>query len=358
MINSFKDLAALIQGCKGDASQIDWHQYGQVNVKQSDDLILFSYMATCQFKKPEEWNWFEKVSRGLVMNVKGEVVARPFDKFWNYGEVLPTGKIVEVTDKADGSLIIVFAHKGEIRAVTRGSFDSEQAQWASQYIKDHLDLRFLLADTNITLLFEAIYPENQIVVDYKGREDLVLLGVRNTRGGGDWWRCSVKLLADSYGLSLLNTFEVTSADELLERAKTLGPEHEGWVVRYEDGTRVKIKGSTYLELHRWLSLFGTGRSKKAVAKAIAEGKLEELKKSCPEILQEALKQSIFQVDLLVGGLWIEVYDLWETAPVQGTRKDFAMWVKEQDKSIQKFLFLYYDKKLTDGIIAKYISELY
>jgi len=73
-----------------------------VNVQQLDDLILFSYMKTCQFKRPEEWNWFEKVSRGLVMDAEGEIVARPFDKFWNYGEVQPTGEVVEITEKMDG----------------------------------------------------------------------------------------------------------------------------------------------------------------------------------------------------------------------------------------------------------------
>lgn len=357
MINSFADLSAVIKSCKGDITKVDWHEQGQVRVQQKGDLILFSYTRECQFKRPEEWNWFERVSRGLVMSIKGEVVARPFDKFWNYGEVLPTGKPVEVTEKMDGSLVVVFAHKGEIRAVTRGSFDSEQAQWASQYINDHLDLRFLLADTKVTLLFEVIYPENQIVVDYKGREDLVLLGVRNVCGEGDWWHSSVKLLANSYKLSLPKTYEVKSVDELLEMAKTLGPEHEGWVVRYDDGTRVKVKGATYLELHKWIGKFTAGNGEKTVAKAIAEGTLEELAANCPEVIREEFEDSLGNVSRLIGAYWIDTLELWETSP-GGSRKDYALWVKEQPKSLQKFLFLVYDNKLTNSIIAKHLCEIY
>lgn len=351
MINSFKDLTAVIQGCKGDVATVDWHQYGQVNVQQKGGLILFSYTKECQFKKPEEWNWFEKVSRGLVMDIEGEIRARPFDKFWNYGEVIPTGEPVEITEKVDGSLGIMFWHNCAWRIVTRGSFDSEQAQWASKFLYENYDLRGL--DHNLTLLLEIVYPENQIVIDYKGREDLVLLGVRNRVGEGDWWLNSVRLLAMAFGFSTPAFYDVGVIDLLLEKAKQLGPEHEGWVVRYDDGTRVKVKGAAYLELHKWIGKFTAGNGEKTVGKAIANGTLSELSTACPKAIQKEFEGACEIVDKQIRDTWFEIHDLWRQAP-DSSRKEFALWVQQQPKHLRSMLFLHYDGNLTNRNIAKII----
>ena len=54
--------------------------------------------------------------------------------------------------------------------------------------------------------------------------------------------------------------------------------------------------------------------------------------------------------------WAEVECLFNEAPKE-TRKDFALWVKQQ-KKYQDYLFLYYDNKLTDRDIAKWIYKAY
>jgi RNA ligase len=355
MINSFKDLKEVILSYRGDASSIDWHEYGQVNVQQLNDLILFSYKRECQYKSPEEWNWFEKVSRGLVMNTSGEIVARPFDKFWNYGEVQPTGEVIEITEKVDGSLAVIFHHNGQWHVCTRGSFVSEQAIWAEKFLHENYDLRGV--QTNNTLLCEIIYPDNQIVIDYGDREDLVLLGIRNNNGSRDWWFSAVKLFANCYGFKTPPCYEVEDIDKLIKKAESLGPDHEGWVVRYSDGTRVKVKGAAYLELHKWIGKFIANEGFKTVAKALADDTLDELVLGCPKALEKELYDSMSQIDLLILATWSEIEELFRDAPKE-TRKDFALWVKQQKKEYQKYLFLYYDKKLTDRDIAKGIYQEY
>ncbi len=346
MINSFKDLKDVILSCKGIASNIDWNEHGQVNVQQHNDLILFSYMRECQYKKPEEWNWFERVSRGLVMDTHGEVVARPFDKFWNYGGVFPTGEPVEITEKVDGSLGIIFYHKGSWQVCTRGSFTSEQAIWAQGFLWANYDLRGL--DTELTLLCEIIYPENQIVIDYRGKEDLVLLGVRNRNGEGDWWSWGVRFLAQCYGFNTPKYTTPGNIEPLLEKAKELGPDHEGWVVRYSDGTRVKVKGSAYLELHKWIS----NLTPKAIAKAMVEGEIGAYSRGCPSYLKETMITMLDEVMKHVQQIWDEVKDIYEKAP-KSSRKEFALWVKENSpKQLSSYLFLLYDDKLTTSDIYK------
>jgi RNA ligase len=346
-ITSFKDLSTIIISSRGNATSVDWNQFGLVNVQQQKDLILFSYKKECQFKKPEEWNWFEKVSRGLVMNTQGEIVARPFDKFWNYGEVFPEGQPVEITEKVDGSLILIYPYEEGIRTSTRGSFTSDQALWAAEYIKKHLNLEGLIGK-GITLLCEAIYPENQIVVDYKGKEDLVLLGVRDREGGGDWWYSAVKQLADSYGMSTPKSYDIADIDSWLERAKTLGSDYEGWVVRYDNGTRVKVKGALYLELHKWINRL----TLKVVAKAMVDGTYAELEEGCPAYLLETLRSLRCTIERQYAEIYTEILVTYIKAPTRGSRKDFAIWVNSNYPQMAKYLFACHDKKELFGMILK------
>ncbi len=342
-MNNFTDLKNLIFS---GWETVDWHEHGQVNVQEHNGLLLFSYMATCQFKKPEEWNWFEQVSRGLVMDAKtGEVVARPFDKFWNYGEVQPSGDIVEITEKMDGSLGIGFYHGGQWHICTRGSFESDQAVWATKFLRDNYDLCGV--QTEITLLFEIIYPDNRIVVDYGDREDLVLLGIRNTKGKADWWFTAVKHFANCYGFKTPPVYDVEDIDNLLEKAKALGPEHEGWVVRYSDGTRVKVKGAAYLELHKWIG----GITEKAYAKAFVAGTNRVWITSCPKQLLKDVSWVVFKVYCRIEDISSFLFEIIEDAP-RDNRKEFALWVKEHYPYLSSYLFLVYDGKLTEKDIIK------
>ena len=176
-IETVEDIGRLVR-----AGFDDWASLGDVRATRDGDLLMFSYTPPAQYAG--RWNAFERLSRGLILHAtSGEVVARPFDKFFNWGEGGRTSDapIVAVMEKMDGSLIIGFHHDGRWRAATRGSFTSDQAQWAQR----QLDALPALADvpTHWTLLAEAVYPANRIVIDYGGRENLYLLAMRHRQTG-------------------------------------------------------------------------------------------------------------------------------------------------------------------------------
>jgi len=87
---------------------------------------------------------------------------------------------LEVTEKLDGSLIVIWFHHGRWNISTRGSFDSPQAQWAQEWCQ-HNVLQSSLR-TNVTYLAEAVYPENRIVVNYP-EQGLFLLSAYNRETG-------------------------------------------------------------------------------------------------------------------------------------------------------------------------------
>src|SRR5487761_1253908 len=147
---------------------------------------ILGYTEEAQYSKT--WNEVTVQCRGLVGDDEGFVVARPFRKFWNDtehdGERLPTldlAAAVEVTDKLDGSLGILGPTPDGHIISTRGSFESDQAAWATTFYNQHYADLFPPM-YGWTYLMEIIYKANRIVVDYD-YEDLVLLGAVNNQSG-------------------------------------------------------------------------------------------------------------------------------------------------------------------------------
>lgn len=222
-------------------------------------LIIWNYTHTCQFDKA--WDAYTRVARGLITDLDGHIVARPFPKFFNLNEHeetkienLPIGNQT-IYEKLDGSLGIQYYWDDEVTIATRGSFNSDQATWATEWIRDR-GLKKKDFNENWTYLYEIIYPENRIVVDYGGRSELVLLAVIDNETGDDiedWEGEAIRL-----GLSHAKQFK-GNIYEMLEHVKTMKDDEEGFVVRYTSpkSMRLKIKGEEYTRLHRLITGFST-----------------------------------------------------------------------------------------------------
>ena len=125
------------------------------------------------------------------------------------------------------------------------------AAWATRFLRQNHQLTDLPDD--LTLLFEIISPVSRVVVDYKGDERLVLLGVRNRVTGDDAPFPGVREVADGWDLPLVPTeTSFADIDTAMRRRADLGADHEGWVIRCADGRRWKVKGALYAEIHRVL----------------------------------------------------------------------------------------------------------
>src|SRR5687767_12576091 len=77
-------------------------------------LLIHNYTAGCQYSRA--WDEYTLMCRGLITDLQGNVVARPFPKFFNLEEhQMPGSKLspinwnqpFTVTKKMDGSLGIV-----------------------------------------------------------------------------------------------------------------------------------------------------------------------------------------------------------------------------------------------------------
>jgi RNA ligase len=220
---------------------------GLVDEKEHPSLPLFLYNYTqeCQFGK--HWDETTLMCRGLVVE-KGtnEVIAKPFNKFFNYEEHLVNGDSLPdetpiVYPKFDGSLGIMFFYGGKWYISTRGSFTSDQAIWAMTFINQPDIYQWTeKLDKSKTHLFEIIYPENRIVVSYGYRKELVhLASVDNQTGKTE--------KPDSY-FPMASEIPFTSYEQL----KGLNLQNEeGFVLWFPNSDfRVKIKFEDYVKLHK------------------------------------------------------------------------------------------------------------
>ena len=102
------------------------------------DLTIWNYSPKVQYERL--WDDITLQCRGLVTNSKGDIVARPFKKFFNYEEHTPEeipNEDYEVYEKMDGSLGILLNYDGEWVITTRGSFTSPQSIKAKELLEKY-----------------------------------------------------------------------------------------------------------------------------------------------------------------------------------------------------------------------------
>lgn len=251
-----------------------------INMSSYKDLELFNYNCNCTFEK--HWNYFTLISRGLILNPSQKtVVSLPLIKFGNWGEfgMWTPNCGFSVFDKYDGSLAIIFYWNGDWRVATRGSFSSDQAVWAKYWLDQNVCKNKLFPGD--TYLAEIIYAENRIVVHYDF-EGLILLTAYDNQGYEIGFGEAQSLGKEAEFLPC-RQFHYTRIEELLEVAEKMTADAEGFVVRFENGYRVKIKGAEYVRVHRLIA----GVTPLRVWESMMNGDdLEAIKAQLPEELQK------------------------------------------------------------------------
>jgi RNA ligase len=312
------------------AGLMDACEQGLVSMKSDGPLRLFAYTNRCAFDKA--WTPFSRIARGLILDVEAKRVASLVPtKFFNYLEGMAPGtpadplpdESFEVTVKADGSMIQVFYHDGEWRTATRGSFNSTQAQWAKEWLYRNANLLELVPGH--TYIAEAIYAANRIVVSYDF-EGLVLLMAYNQHGH-EYSRGDMERLSFDANVQLVESKAYNRIEDLLEVAKTLSGNEEGFVVRFQSGRRIKIKGDEYVRIHRLVSrvtplgvfdLLVAGDDINAVAMALPEEFRRDLY-AIQGILKRQMQDLIDEIETAVA----------KTADM--TDKELGLWLRDQSE---------------------------
>jgi len=300
----------------------------------TEDIWVLNYTNKCQFDK----NWCDEteICRGLIVDKDNNILARPFRKFFNYEEdievKLPDGDF-KIYEKQDGSLGIFFFYNGKWILSTRGSFESEQAKKGTEMFQKELD-KFSSLDKTKTYIFEIIYPENKIIVDYEKKEMLILLAVIDTKTGEE-------LEIDKFDFDY--TKEVKGVKDFTTLTNIPKDNSEGFVIKWSNGFRLKMKYAEYTRLHKLLS----GINERRIWDILRNGEsLDEILDRVPDEFYNWTKEVKEKIEKRFCNLRDKAKDVKRDAEKLSTRKEQALFIlkNKEGKMLAGAVFKMLDNK--------------
>lgn len=203
-------------------------------------LLIWNYTEKTQYN--QLWDDITLNHRATIRDVNGNLIANSFPKFFNIEENKHSpSQNFEVFEKLDGSFGMLFYYENQWIFCSKGSFTSEQATKGWEILQKY---QYHNLPITYSYIFEIIYPSNRIVVNYGNQEELILLAVF------DKDKKEYDAKAYSHIFPIVKTYQIQDYTTLVEMQKD---NFEGFVIKFDNGTRCKVKLNSYLELHKKLS---------------------------------------------------------------------------------------------------------
>lgn len=266
-INNIRDVLPHIEG------------YDEIVVAKKEWYTVIDYVTVTPKTFDGPGAEYRLECRGLKFcNRTGNLLARPFHKFFNINErpdtlygFLDFSKPHRVMEKMDGTMVHgIRAPNGDIRLMTRMGL-TQHALQAEQYLTEYLRRTVIEAyiEDGMTPIFEFTAPNNRIVVPYD-KPELTLLGVRDMQFGDYAFSC-MDFERSIGNVRTVQEHKFDTPDQMIEQVREWTGK-EGVVVAWNNKF-VKLKADEYVLLHRAKSELD---HEKNVVRVILEGRLDDL----------------------------------------------------------------------------------
>ena len=212
-------------------------------------------------------------ARGLTLDLKGNVILRGFEKFFNWKQLTEyenyskefKNEYSEVEynpnhqynfyEKLDGSLILLAEYKKRFVAATTSSSYNPYTQNALKWFykkENYKALLNYLRAKNITLAFEYISIKNPIVIHYT-HTDYVLIGAHDNKTGKRYSQEKLNQIAKRFGFSQPKVYQYTFEEikDVMDNAKDI----EGFVLENTHGKLIKFKTEEWFRLKDYYGIF-------------------------------------------------------------------------------------------------------
>jgi len=243
-----------------------------LNAVDTDQFMMHQHIINgeiCWLIQPQhiaaKWNKENKIFRSSLWNNDGEPVSLGFPKFTNWGEnpdhfPVPTSlKDTVITEKVDGSLLVVSKYKGQYILRTRGTSDASkldnghELEFFKQKYIESLDTFMSWEPTwKVSFLFEWVSPLQKIILNYGDQPDWFLVGIVNHHDYSLWLQNEVESVAN-FTISAPRPVSYTfpTVEELISNIEAWKGK-EGVCVYSNNGQSIhKIKSLEYLAKHRF-----------------------------------------------------------------------------------------------------------
>jgi RNA ligase len=310
------------------------------NVMMADtfpDVYSDAGVAGCVFQSgvciPK---WYNKAAvirrecRGIIFDSKtGEILRRPFHKFFNVNEreetqdhVINLSREHHILEKLDGSMIAPFIVNGQMIWGTKmGATEVAEPVEDFVMLRENYGMfaRFAI-NRGYTPIFEWCSRKQRIVLDYK-EDQLILTAMRDIKTGEYISRDVMINTADLFFIPVVRKFEPQSdMKEFIEYVRGL-EDLEGFVVRFDDGHMIKLKCDWYVQIHKAKEAILQDRN---IVELILDDKLDDIKAHLPAEDRDRLTYFESQINSRILDRAAHLSDATNREQYMGDRKYFAL----------------------------------
>lgn len=330
-------------------------------INEYKDYFLLKYNQI----KSDFSNEAVRQCRGIILDKKtNEVVCRPFDKFFNWGETHAATiewDSAKVTEKIDGSLIKMWWSDKTDKWMTStngtvNAFDAPVQNDLCPYESFGSLFSYVLSlkgfsETTLnkenTYMFELVSPWTKIVIQYAS-PDIYHIATRNTKEGF--------YVDENIGIQKPNVYALVSLKDAIQIAETLPFDKEGYVISDANGNRIKVKSPAYVAVHH---LKNNGMiNRERLLDLVRKGEVVEFVSYFPEFKDDAIKlnkeyedfMNEIEYSLTQGGGFERVT---KVATGEMNRKEFAEWATKS--RFPAFFFALLDDKVSS--IQEFLKEM-
>lgn len=197
--------------------------------------------------------------RGMLFYKDGSLMSRRLHKFFNVNERDETQETQidwsaphVILEKLDGSMITPVFTAAGIRWGTKMGI-TDVSMGAELFVANHVNYERAakaMQDLDKTMVFEWCSRKQRIVIDYP-TDRLVLIAIRNNVDGSYDSYETMQAVAAEYDLDIVRAYEGTAANMAMLIAETRETEGmEGWIIRFDNGQMLKVKGDWYCRIHK------------------------------------------------------------------------------------------------------------
>ncbi len=216
------------------------------------DLYIYGY-DTRRSGDLIKWDNMNMNMRGLIIDSLGNVQATAFKKFFTFKKYL-SSKVIQLSEgntlklpnerfhigeKLDGTMGLLYWCNGLPYIATQRSFLAPNALKASQILHKKYSHLFPLLNRSYSYVFEVIFQDSRVLVDYGNQEDIVLIGVIDNNTGHEITNENLNI---GFPVAKDFTKQYGHISDLSELKSLNLPNLEGFVLSYpESGIKLKLK---------------------------------------------------------------------------------------------------------------------
>jgi RNA ligase len=301
--------------------------------------------------------------RGLIFDINGTLISRPYHKFFNIGEKQEThlnkvnlNEPHVILKKLDGSMNRPIPTSDGFRLATKAGVTDVSIN-AENFIIDKPHYSAFInkcIQKRTTPIFEWVSRKNRIVVDYP-EDNLILTAIRHLNTGEYVLYDSMRQYAESWTIPVVGAISGDDRDlgNIVEHIRKW-KDSEGIVIRFNSGYMAKSKSDDYVLRHKSKEAIS---QEKNILKIIIEDSVDDL---IPILtLEDAYRLREFERAfwVAVDDVGMDIYDKYKVLDCGQDQKEFAMRVKnETPKHLHNFMFSLRRKMSVRDLLVDQISK--